>query len=187
MQRALVVVAARDELHRSLAAEAIDALSGSYDVVALDLIAEGFVPAMSGAERRAYHSERPIVDEEVARHAELVQRASVLVFVFPTGWWSPPPVLKAWLERVLVPGVAFTFDDRHKVRPNLHHVQAIVGVTTYGQPRPVRRWGGDGARHMLLRALRLNVPHRARRVWISAERREGRSLERRIRRELTAL
>jgi Flavodoxin-like fold len=29
------------------------------------------------------------------------------VFVYPTWWMSMPAVMKAWLERVMVPGVAF--------------------------------------------------------------------------------
>ena len=43
-------------------------------------------------------------------------------------------MLRGWLERVLVPGVAFTFDEQGKVRPALSNVRRIVGVSTYGAP-----------------------------------------------------
>lgn len=164
----IVVAAARDDsAHREAAATAAETLGASHRVEVLDLVAEGFGAAMSAAERLAYHDRDPIIDPMVGRHAELVQAAEVVVFVYPTAWWSPPPVLKAWLERVLVPGVAFVFDDRHHVRPNLGKLRVIVGITSYAQPRRLLRAGGDGGRHMLHRALRLNVPRRVRRIWVS--------------------
>lgn len=170
-QQALIVLAAAldDDRHRSAAAAAVEALSARYRVEVIDLVASGFAPAMSAAERRAYHEAEPILDPEVRRYADLIVESTVLVFVYPTAWWSPPPVLKAWLERVLVPGVGFVFDDRNHVRPNLRNLRAIVGVTSYSQPRRLRRAGGDGGRHMLHRALRLNVPRRVRRLWITGD------------------
>ena len=74
---------------------------------------------MSLAERRAYHSDQPLVDPVTVAHADLVRRAEVLVFVYPTWWSGPPAILKGWLKRVLVPGVAFRFDGAGKVRPAL--------------------------------------------------------------------
>ena len=50
-------------------------------------------------------------------HARLVQWADCLVFVYPTWWSGLPAMLKGWLERVMVPGVAFVFDEHSgKVR-----------------------------------------------------------------------
>ncbi len=58
----------------------------------------------------------PICSEQVRRYAELVTNAEALIFVYPTWWWGLPAMLKGWLERVLVPGVAFVIDPRnHKV------------------------------------------------------------------------
>jgi putative NADPH-quinone reductase len=62
--------------------------------------------------------------------------------------------------------VAFEFDARGRVRPALHNVQRVVGVTTYGSPRWKMTLVGDGGRRTLLRALRLNIPHRVDRVWL---------------------
>ncbi len=120
---------------------------------------------MSPEERRAYHGDEPILDPMVAEHAELVGAATVLAFVYPTRWWQPPAVLKAWLERVMVPGLAFVFDDQHRVRPNLSHLQAIAGVATYDMTRREVLRVGDGGRRMLLRALRANAPGKAKTSW----------------------
>ena len=116
-----------------------------HHVTTLDLYALGFAPAMSPAERRAYHGEQPLLDPMTAAHAALVRRADVLVFVYPTWWSGPPAILKGWLERVLVPGVAFRFDDARQGPPGAdqrpadrrhQHVRRAVDVR---QAAPGRR------------------------------------------------
>ena len=62
------------------------------------------------------------------------------MFVYPTWWSGLPAVLKGWLERVMVPGVGFTFDAQSgKVQPGLRHVRRIVGISTYGSPWTLRQ------------------------------------------------
>lgn len=137
-----------------------------HDVTTLDLYAIGFTPAMTAAERHAYHGEQPLIDPMAAAHAELVQRAEVLVFVYPTWWSGPPAMLRGWLERVLVPGVAFRFDESGKVRPALTNVRRIVGISTYGSPWTYVKVMQDGGRRMLTRALRLNCGFRTPTTWL---------------------
>ena len=61
------------------------------------------------------------------------------MFVYPTWWSGLPAILKGWLERVMVPGVGFRFDERtHKVRPGLGQVRHIIGISTYGSPTLLR-------------------------------------------------
>ena len=136
------------------------------DVTVIDLYAIGFAPAMSLAERRAYHSEQPLLHDVTLAHAELVRRAEVLVFIYPTWWSGPPAILKGWLERVLVPGVAFRFDAAGKVRPALTKVRRIVGISTYGAPWTYVKLLQDGGRRMLTRALRLNCGARTPTTWL---------------------
>lgn len=137
-----------------------------HDVTTLDLYAIGFTPAMTAAERHAYHGEQPLIDPMAAAHAELVQRAEVLVFVYPTWWSGPPAMLRGWLERVLVPGVAFRFDESGKVRPALTNVRRIVGISTYGSPWTYVKVMQDGGRRMLTRALRLNCGFSTPTTWL---------------------
>lgn len=139
---------------------------GGHHVAELDLYDIGFRPAMSLEERRAYHSDRPLIDAQAAEHAALVQAADTLVFVYPTWWGGLPAILKGWLERVLVPGVAFVFDDAGKVRPGLQHVRRIVGISTYGSPWTVVKMLQDGGRRTLLRALRMSCGLRTRTTWL---------------------
>lgn len=132
----------------------------------LDLEAEGFETVMSAAEWRAYHTAEPILDEHVRTHAGLVMAAETLVFVYPTRWFGPPARLVGWLQRVLVPGVGFVFDQDHRVRPNLASLRSLAGVTTYDRSRWEMASAGDGGRRLLLRALRLNAPRRVHTAWL---------------------
>ena len=54
------------------------------------------------------------------RHAEIIKQAEALVFVYPTWWSTMPAILKGWLERVLVPGVGFVFDEQHTCAARPH-------------------------------------------------------------------
>jgi putative NADPH-quinone reductase len=169
--RALVVYAhpSDDSLSHTLYLTATKALEGAgHDVVGLDLYAEDFIAAMSAEERAAYHSDQPVCSDQVARSAELVRWADTLVFVYPTWWMGTPAILKGWLERVMVPGVALHLDPRtHRVVSDLTHVRRIVGVTTYGSGWAYVKLMNDAGRRTLLRALRMLCGRRCRSTWLA--------------------
>jgi putative NADPH-quinone reductase len=138
-----------------------------HEVTVLDLCATGFTAAMSAEEKNAYDTPQPVVDPVVAAHVEAVRRADALVVVFPAVAGAPPAVLKGWFERVLVPGVAFVFDRRHKVRPGMRHVHRLVGICTYDERRG-RVWRrGDAGRRLVTRTLRTSTGFRARTRWLA--------------------
>lgn len=137
-----------------------------HDVDLRDLHAEGFRSAMTAEERAAYHSDEPILDPLVRDHAALVGRAETLLFVYPTMLSTVPPILKAWMERVLVPGVGFFFDEHNKVRPGLGHVRRIVGMSTYAETRSEVRRTRDNGRRTITRAIRVGAGLRTRTGWV---------------------
>ncbi|HRE03846.1 MAG TPA: NAD(P)H-dependent oxidoreductase [Ilumatobacteraceae bacterium] len=168
--RALVVVChpKPDSFTHAMAAAATEGLErAGHSVEVIDLYALGFQPAMSEQERRAYHSDEPIVDPLVASSAEAVHQAEMLVFVYPTWWSSLPAMLKGWLEKTMVPGVAFVFNQAGKVRPGMTHIRRVVGISCYGSPRTYVRLVNDNGRRTLLRALRLNTGPRCRTTWLA--------------------
>ena len=136
-------------------------MTGSHTLNALD-----FRATMSVDDHVAYHGDHPAIDPMVAEHGALVGRVDALVFVYPTWWSSLPAMLKGWLERVMVPGVAFVFNANGKVRPGLTNVRHIVGISTYGSPRSYVRLINDNGRRTLTRALRLNTGLRTRTSWL---------------------
>ncbi|MEO6123055.1 MAG: NAD(P)H-dependent oxidoreductase [Ilumatobacteraceae bacterium] len=167
--RALVVLChpSEDSFSRSMCDAAVRGLDrGGHEVDVLDLYAVGFQPVMTEADYHAYHSETPVIDPLVAESVAMVRRAEILVFVYPTWWSSLPAMLKGWLEKTMVPGVAFVFNDAGKVRPGLKSVQRVVGISCYGSPRRYVHVINDNGRRILLRALRLNTGLRTRRMWL---------------------
>ncbi len=138
-----------------------------HEVEVLALAEEGFDWRMSTADRRAYHTDEPIVDDEVRRHADAVRRAEALVFVYPTRWFGLPAPMKGWLERVLVTGVAFELHPRtRRVKGALGQVRRLVAVTTYrGSRTEVLRFA-DGGRRSIARTIRLTCGWRCRTSWL---------------------
>ena len=141
--------------------------AGGHEVEVVDLCALEFRAAMSAAEREAYHGDTPVLDPLVAEQVELIRSVDTLVFVYPTWWSGLPAVLKGWLERVMVPGVGFRFDERSgKVRPALTNVRRLIGISSYGSPRWYVRAVNDNGRRTLMRALRLSCGFRTSRRWL---------------------
>lgn len=169
--RALVLVAhpAPESLTHAAATRAVAGLErAGHAVDVVDLCAEGYRAAMSLEERLAYETDDPIRDPIVAAHVAQLRAAQILVFVYPTWWSGLPAVLKGWLERVMVPGVGFTLDDRtRKVRPGLTHIRRIVGISTYGSPWHHVKLTNDNGRRIITRALRMSCGWRTRTNWLA--------------------
>ncbi|MCB0967879.1 MAG: NAD(P)H-dependent oxidoreductase [Ilumatobacter sp.] len=169
--KALIVIAHPSDTsfcHAAAAAAERGLQSSGHEVTTIDLYAEGFRAAMSVEERIAYDTDDPILDPIVERHVALLQRSELLVFVYPTWWSGLPAILKGWLERTMVPGVGFTFDERTgKVRPGLRHVRRIVGVSTWGSPRHYAMLMNDNGRRVLSRALRMSCGWKAHPSWLA--------------------
>jgi putative NADPH-quinone reductase len=140
-------------------------LQPSHNVTAIRLADEQFATAMSTAEREAYETATPLINDQTKRHAEVLLQADALIFVYPTWWSGLPAQLKGWLERVFVLGVAFRFNERGKIRPNLQNVRHIIGVSTYGSPWRYVKLINDNGRRTLTRAIRMSTGLRARSMW----------------------
>ena len=98
------------------------------------------------------------------------------MFVYPTWWASMPAILKGWLDRVLLPDVAFSLNpESRKVEPGLTNIRRLVGITTYGAPRWQVALLGDGGRTIVGRTIRLMCRRPSRLTWLSLDRLDGRS------------
>ncbi len=140
-------------------------------VTDIDLLASGFEARMPAEERGRYHDESTDWGELLTSHVEAVKAANKLVFVYPTVATALPPAMRGWLERVMLPGVAFVFDERtHRVKPGLTNVRRIIGVAVYDEAWPVVKLRNDNGRRVLLRALRMNTGLRARGRWVGCYR-----------------
>jgi NAD(P)H dehydrogenase (quinone) len=141
--------------------------TAGHQVTVRDLYAENFRAAMSADEHAAYHGDHPAIDPLVQDHITDLERAEILILVYPTWWSGVPAILKGWFERVMLPGVGFVFDDRHKVKPGLTQVRRLVGISTYGSPWAYVKATNDNGRRVLLRAMRLSTGLRTHSSWLA--------------------
>ena len=86
----------------------------------LDLYARGFDGALSRAEWKGYldsPANRIVVEEDAAA----LEWCDTLIFIYPTWWYGLPALLKGWLDRVMLPDVAFLMPDggNRTIRPGL--------------------------------------------------------------------
>ncbi|MFO1082068.1 MAG: NAD(P)H-dependent oxidoreductase [Reyranellaceae bacterium] len=125
-----------------------------HDVVATDLYRDGFDPAMTERERRTYMG-NDYDRSAVAAYVETLRSVDGVILCYPHWWFSMPAVLKGWVDRVWGPGVAFVYDDRGRLQPNLRNVRLFGAVTSYGSPWwVVRLFAGDPGRMVLLRGMK---------------------------------
>ena len=126
----------------------------------IDLYAEGFDPAMGRRDWEAYLTP-PGPDADVAGHVAALSRADTLIFVYPTWWYGLPAVLKGWLDRVLLPGVAFHLPPEGPITPALRHIERLGVFTTCGASRWLTAFVGAPGRRTILRGVGvLCAPHR---------------------------
>ncbi|MCL6609586.1 MAG: NAD(P)H-dependent oxidoreductase [Geminicoccaceae bacterium] len=182
-----------ESYHAALRAAAAEGLArAGHTVDLLDLYAEGFDPVLSAEARRRYH-DTSRNRRGLEAYVERLLRAEALVVQFPTWCFGPPAMLKGFLDRVLMPGVAFDLADPARVRPLLHGIRSLAGIVTYGRDRLTALWMGDPPRKIVTRYLRWFVAPGARVRYLALyhmntadERRRAAFLDR-VREELARL
>lgn len=151
-----------ESFHAAILQAALERLEREgHRIDLLDLYAEGFDPVLGEEERRGYH-DLARNQTPVARYAERLRLAQALVVQFPTWCYGPPAMLKGFLDRVMLPGVAFDLSDPAAVRPMLRHIKSLAGIVTYGRPRRAAWYMGDPPRKLVTRYLRWFVAREAR-------------------------
>lgn len=153
-----------------------------HHVNVIDLYAIDYPGSLSPAEWQAYATGTPILDARVTEHAALVRSSDALVFVYPTWWSSVPAILKAWIERTLVEGVAFTLEGpKNRLTPQLGNLRNVVGITTYGSSRWYVKLVNDAGRRTVLRTIGLLTVGRSRLSWHALYSLDGQTPARRAR------
>jgi NAD(P)H dehydrogenase (quinone) len=137
-----------------------------HEVTVSRVISDGFEPFMSSAEREAYHTDEPLITDDTRREAAELKAADALLFCYPTVTGTVPAHLKGWLERVLVPGVAFGFSESGRVTRGLTNIRRLGAITTVNEGRIERARRRDGGRRTILQTLRLQCATSCRRTWV---------------------
>jgi len=138
-----------------------------HSVSVIDLYALDYSPALTRAELAAYPTSEPAIDPMVIEHTRLIQECSTIVFVYPTWWSSMPAILKGWIDRTMLPGIAFSVDPQTlKLQPGLTNVRRLIGITTFGGPRLASLVVRDNGSKIVTRSLRAVCHRRCRTTWL---------------------
>lgn len=131
-----------------------------------DLYADGFQPVLQASEHEGYLN-CPANRAPVADHCADVEWCDTLIFIYPTWWYGLPAMLKGWLDRVLLPDVAFIMpDDTHKtIRPGLTHITRLGVFTTCGASRFLTTIIGAPGRRQLMQGVGWLCPRGTRKVF----------------------
>jgi len=109
----------------------------SHELRTIDLYREGFDPVMQRSEWLNYFGDAEKNIDAVRDHVDAVRWAEGLVLVYPTWIYGPPSMLKGWIERVWLPGVAFDAPEgpNQRLVGRLRNIRFFVAITTGGSPR----------------------------------------------------
>ncbi len=152
--------AARDRALSGLA-------SAGHEVRSTDLYAEGFVPELSAWER-TNHLSPPETKPEISVYADNLRWCEALVFIYPTWWAGQPALLKGWIDRVWVAGVAYELPEgATRIRPLLHNIRRLVVITSHGSSKLINSLEGEGGKRIVSRSLRVLCSKTARTKWIA--------------------
>lgn len=140
--------------------------AGGHDVRVRDLYGEGFDARFSAEERRTHLTPGP--HQSVAAHAEELHWCAHLVLVYPTWWSGQPAMLKGWMDRVWVRGIAWELPiGAKRVKARLTNVHRITAVSVHGSSKWVNVVEGEGGKRSVTRSLRSLCHPFARSSWIA--------------------
>lgn len=137
--------------------------SAEWKVDVIDLA--DYAPAMTIEDRRAYHTDNPIVDPIVRDHADKVLAAEALVFVYPVVWGTLPSLLKGWFDRTMVVGVALKL-VRGKVRRNLTKIRKVAALACDNSESHLPGTFHDGGKRLMKRTLTIITHRRCKSVYL---------------------
>jgi putative NADPH-quinone reductase len=139
----------------------------NHELRSIDLYGTGFDPVLSGNEWRSYMTATGENIAGVAEHVDDLRWADGLLFIYPTWFYGPPAILKGWIERVWLPGVAFSIDtDPNKpVKAGLTNIKYCGVITTSGSPRWWLWWVRDPGKNLIKRGLRPLFNKRCKMAW----------------------
>lgn len=106
-----------------------------HEVRSHDLYAERFDPILTSYESHTSGEDVESVlareeDPLIALHREELRQAQGLAIVHPNWWGMPPAILTGWVNRVVVPGVAYRLADATGYPEPLAPIQQLFVVNT---------------------------------------------------------
>lgn len=138
------------------------------EVRTLDLYERGFQPILTRQEWET-HTDTTQNAEKVASEVPHIAWCDAMIFIYPTWWYGPPAMMKGWIEKAMVAGVAFHMPGEAdaNIRRGLDNVRTLAVFTTCGATRLLSTLIGHPGRKIILRGLRILCHPRARTRYVA--------------------
>jgi putative NADPH-quinone reductase len=109
--------------------------NGQHEVDLIHLDNDGFNPAMSADDLKAFVAHQP-TDPQVIDYNKRLQKADHLIFIFPIWWDLMPATTKGFIDRALSPGIVYDHHPRgFGLVPLLKNLKGVTIITTMNKPR----------------------------------------------------
>jgi NAD(P)H dehydrogenase (quinone) len=145
--------------HESIGgAEILDLYRANFDPVErAEHYANHLDPTRFDAQAEQRHaSDTGTLPSDVIAHLEAVERADLLILQYPMWWYTPPAILKGWLDRVFVYGRTYTSRMRYDAGC-FRGKRAMLSVTTGGPQATYQYNGRNGDIDLLLWPLHFTL------------------------------
>lgn len=141
--------------------------ASGHDIRTLDLYRDGFDPVLSRDEWLSYMTETERNIAALQEHVDALLWAEGLIMIYPTWMYGPPAMLKGWMERVWLPGVAFDVAPERKrgLIGRLSNIRLFTVITTSGSPRWLLWLIRNPGRNAMIRGQRPLFHPRCRMRW----------------------
>ena len=137
-----------------------------HEVRVRDLYGDGFDPVFSAEERRTHRDPGP--RPGIAEHTAELAWCDHLVLIYPTWWSAQPAMLKGWMDRVWVRGIAWELPaGANRVHARLNNVRRITAITTHGSSKFVNMLEGEAGKRTISRSLRALCHRFTRTQWVA--------------------
>ncbi|MFK7965429.1 MAG: NAD(P)H-dependent oxidoreductase [Burkholderiaceae bacterium] len=119
-----------------------------HDLLVHDLYAEGFDPVLRAEET---YTTGDAIEQTLARasdpvvqqHRSEIAQAQGLLVVHPNWWGKPPAMLAGWMDRILVPGVAYRLESGEGLPAGLLKIRSALILNTSDTPADREAMLGD--------------------------------------------
>jgi NAD(P)H dehydrogenase (quinone) len=141
---------------------------GGHEVDIIHLDQDGFDPVMKSADLKGFKDCKP-VDPMVIDYGARIATADQLIFIFPIWWELMPALTKGFIDKVIFPGVAYTYANASNTRmkPLWTNLQAVTVITTMNTPS-ILYWGifGNAVQRAIIRGTFWKLGYKNRK-WIN--------------------
>lgn len=138
-----------------------------HEIRVTDLYADGFDAALPLDEWQN-HLGDPANSVAMAGYIADLRWAESLILIYPTWWGGQPAIMKGWIDRVWIHGVAWELKPgSDRITPLLTNIRRITAITSHGSSKTVNMVQGEPGKRVMMRSIGFACRLVTRKTWCS--------------------